>query len=119
MPTSSTESDGWAFAHARVPVTISRGAKSPPIASTMTRTAPSSTVRTVARSTRLCRLLRLFLLDLYRGPAVVVAANRAGLMNLLRLLAVRACLENRQCQRMMGTTVTLSCVGDSPLRNTH
>jgi hypothetical protein len=31
-------------------------------------------------STKLCRLLRLFVLDLDGGPAGVEAANRAGVM---------------------------------------
>jgi hypothetical protein len=75
-----------------------------------TRTEPSLTVRTVLRSTGSGRLLRLFLLDLDRGPAGVVAADRAGVMDLLGLVAVRARLEMRDRHRLVGTAVTLSGV---------
>jgi hypothetical protein len=70
----------------------------------------SLTVRTVLRSTGSGRLLRLFLLDLDRGPAGVVAAHRAGVMDLLGLVAVRARLEVRDRHRVVGAAVALSGV---------
>jgi hypothetical protein len=67
-------------------------------------------VRTVLRSTGSGRLLWLFLLDLDRGSAGVVAANRAGVMDLLGLLAMRTRLQVRDRDRVMGATVTLPSV---------
>jgi hypothetical protein len=64
----------------------------------------------VLRSTASSRLLRLFLLDLDSGSAGVVAANRAGVMGLLGLLAVRTRLQMRDRYRVVGATVTLSSV---------
>jgi hypothetical protein len=77
------------------------------MASTATRIGPWLTVLTVPRSTPSGLLLRLFLLDLDRGPSVVVAANRAGVMNLLGLMAVRARLEMRGCDRQMCAAIAL------------
>jgi hypothetical protein len=56
------------------------------------------------------RLLGLFLLDLDGGPAVVVPANRAGVMDLLGLVAMRARLEVRNRDRQMGSAVALTGV---------
>ena len=64
-------------------------------------------MRTVCRSTGSGRLLRLFLLDLDRGPAGVEAANRAGVMDLLGLVAMRARLQVRDRHRMVRTAVSL------------
>jgi hypothetical protein len=61
----------------------------------------------VFRSTGSGSLLRLFLLDLNRGPTGVVTADRAGVMDLLRLLAVRTRLEMRERHRLVGATVAL------------
>jgi hypothetical protein len=54
-------------------------------------------MRTVLKSTESGRLLRLFLLDLDRRAAGVVAAGGASVMNLLGLVAVRTLLEVRNC----------------------
>jgi hypothetical protein len=62
----------------------------------------------VLRSTGSSRLLRLFLLELDRRSAGVEAASRAGVMDLLGLLTVRARLEVRQRHGLVGATVTLS-----------
>jgi hypothetical protein len=67
----------------------------------------------------LCRLLRLFLLHLDRGPAGVVAANRAGVMRLLGLVAMRARLKGGERQRVMSATIALPSMRDLPLGNTH
>jgi len=64
----------------------------------------------VLRSTGSGRLLRLFLLDLDRGPAGVEAAHGAGVMDLLGLVAVRTRLQVRHRHRLMGATITLSGV---------
>jgi hypothetical protein len=71
---------------------------------------PSLTVRTVVKSTGSGRLLGLFLLDLDGGPAVVKAANRAGVMDLLGLVTVRTRLEVRDRYGQVGSTVALSGV---------
>jgi hypothetical protein len=80
------------------------------MASTTTRTAPPSTVRTVLRYTGSGGLLGLFLLDLDRGPAGVETAVRAGVMDLLGLMAVRARLEMRHGYRVVSAAVALSGV---------
>jgi hypothetical protein len=67
-------------------------------------------MRTVLRSTDSGRLLRLFLLDLDRRAAGVIAASRASVMNLLGLMAVRTLLQVRDRQRLVGTAVSLSGV---------
>jgi hypothetical protein len=67
-------------------------------------------MRTVLRSTESGRLLRLFLLDLDRRAAGVIAASRASVMNLLGLMAVRTLLQVRDRQRLVGTAVSLSGV---------
>jgi hypothetical protein len=64
----------------------------------------------VLRSTGSGRLLRLFLLDLNRWPAGVKAANRAGVMDLLGLVAVRTRLQVRERHRQVSTSVTLAGV---------
>jgi ribosomal protein L30/L7E len=64
----------------------------------------------VSRSTGSGSLLRLFLLDLDRGSARIEAADRAGVMNLLGLVAMRTCLEVRDRQSVVGATITLSGV---------
>jgi hypothetical protein len=55
-------------------------------------------------------LLRLFLLDLDGGAAGVVAADRAGVMDLFGLMAVRARLQVRQFKRVVGAAVALAGV---------
>jgi hypothetical protein len=80
------------------------------MASTTMRTAPLPTVRTVLRSTGSGGLLRLFLLDLDRGAAGVIAAVGAGVMDLLGLMAVRARLEVRHGNGEVGATVALASV---------
>lgn len=67
-------------------------------------------MRTVPRSNGSGRLLRLFLLDLDGGPAGVVAANRAGVVDLLGLVAMRTRLQVRDRHRVVGAAITLSSV---------
>jgi hypothetical protein len=67
-------------------------------------------MRTVLRSTDSGRLLWLFLLDLDRRAAGVIAASRASVVDLLGLMAVRTLLEVRDRQRLVGTAVALSGV---------
>ena len=69
---------------------------------------PSLVVRTVLKSTGSGRLLGLFLLDLYGGSAVVVAADRADVMDLLGLMTMRTRLEMRNRDRRVGSAVALS-----------
>jgi hypothetical protein len=64
----------------------------------------------VVRSTGSGRLLRLFLLDLDRGPAGVVTAVGAGVVDLLRLVAVRARLEVRHANSEVGAAIALASV---------
>jgi hypothetical protein len=64
----------------------------------------------VVRSTGSGRLLRLFLLDLDRGPTGVVAAVRAGMMDLLGLMAMRARLEVRHGNGEVSATIALASV---------
>jgi hypothetical protein len=67
-------------------------------------------MRTVFRSTDSGRLLRLFLLDLERRAAGVVATRWASVMDLLGLVAVRTLFEVRDRYRQVGATVALSGV---------
>jgi hypothetical protein len=67
-------------------------------------------MRTVFRSTESGRLLRLFLLDLERRAAGVVATRWASVMDLLGLVAVRTLFEVRDRYRQVGATVALSGV---------
>jgi hypothetical protein len=67
-------------------------------------------MRTVLKSTESGRLLRLFLLDLDRRAAGVVAARGAGVMDLLGLVAVRTLFEVRHRDRLVGAAVALSGV---------
>ena len=62
------------------------------------------------RSTGSGRLLRLFLLDLERRAAGVVATRWASVMDLLGLVAVRTLFEVGDRYRQVGATVALSGV---------
>ena len=89
------------------------------MASTATRTESTEFARTVLSSTGSGRLLRLFLLDLDRGPAVVIAADRTGMMGLFGLVTMGARLESRYGDGEVGASITLPRVRDSPLGDSH
>jgi hypothetical protein len=59
---------------------------------------------------RLGRLLRLFLLDLERGPAGVEAAFLAGVVRPLGLMAARARLDTGRRDREVSAAIALSGV---------
>jgi hypothetical protein len=58
-------------------------------------------------------------LDLDGGTAAVVAAVRAGVVGLLRLVAVGTLLERRKADGEVGASLALAGVGDAPLGDSH
>src|SRR6478735_1662508 len=101
------------------PGTTSDAPKSPPIASTATRTPPDVLRVGAGSVTRSARCVVGGRLGGDRQAAVVVAAVRADVMLLLLLVAVRTLLEVRQVDGEMRSALALAGVRDAALGYTH
>src|SRR6185295_2721117 len=92
------------------PRTISRGAKSPPIASTAMRISDAASALAFGRRGGLDRD------DL---AAVVVAAGRTDAVRQLQLVAMRALHQGWRADRQMGASLTLARLRDLSLGDAH
>jgi hypothetical protein len=92
------------------PRTISRGAKSPPIASTAMRISGASALSALGRG-----------VDLHRHhlAAVVIAASGADMMGALQLMAMRAFHKGRRADGQVRTPLALSRLGYLSLGDAH
>src|SRR6266550_43957 len=92
------------------PRTISRGAKSPPIASTAMR---------ISRPASALAFGRRGWLDDDRLAAVVIPAGRTDVVRELQLMAMRALDQRRRADRQVRAPLTLPCLRDLSLGNAH
>ena len=98
------------------PRTTSRGAKSPPIASTAMRTSAIRRGRTSRSALPLCRRGHL---DRHRLAAVVVAARRADVVGALQLVTVVAFDQRRSADSQVRAALALACFRYLSLGDAH
>src|SRR5437588_3775307 len=98
------------------PRTTSRGAKSPPIASTAMRISAIRRGRTCWSALPLCRRGHL---DGYRLAAVVVAARRADVVGALQLVAMVALDQRWRGDGQVRAALALACFRYLSLGDAH
>src|SRR5205823_3057216 len=98
------------------PRTTSRGAKSPPIASTAMRTSATRRGGSCRSALPLCGGGHL---DWHRLPAVVVAARRTDVVGALQLVTMVAFDQRGRGDGQVRTALALAGLGNLPLGNAH
>src|SRR5438128_6068346 len=98
------------------PRTTSRGAKSPPIASTAMRTSATRRGASCRSALPLCRRGHL---DRDRLPAVVVPARRTDVVGALQLVAMVTLDQRRRADGQVRAALALAGLGNLSLGDAH